>query len=76
MKFGKVASRVGNAMGAHATKITSFVDKLCEIIKTIIPLLAAICHVGQFQFCAAMDDAPTEFQSAVAPEHLDLNSPD
>lgn len=76
MKFGKVASRVGNAMGTHATKITSFVDKFCEIVKTIIPLMAAICHVGQFQFCAATNDAPTEFQSAISPERLDLNTPD
>lgn len=76
MKFGKVASRVGNAMGAHATKITSFIDKFCEIVKTIIPLLAAICHVGQFQFCAATNDAPAEFQDAITPDRLDLNSPD
>lgn len=76
MKFGKVASRVGNAMGAHATKITAFVDKLCEIVKTIIPLLAAICHVGEFQFCAATNNAPNDFNDAITPERLDLNSPD
>lgn len=71
-----MASRVGNVMGAHAAKITTFVEKLCEIVKTIVPLMAAICHVGQFQFCAATNAAPTELQDAILPEQLDLNTPD
>lgn len=76
LKFGKVTSRIGNVMGGHAAKITSFVEKICEIVKTIVPLMAAICHVGQFQFCAATNAAPTELQQAIAPDNLDLNTPD
>lgn len=75
-KFGQVTSRIGNAMGSHATKITSFVDKFCEIVKTIIPLLAAICNVGQFQFCSATNEAPIALQDAMSPAELDLNTPD
>lgn len=56
-------------------KITGFVDKFCEIVKTIIPLLAAICNVGQFQFCAATSDAPTAFNEAIS-ANIDLNTPD
>ncbi|CAH0558760.1 unnamed protein product [Brassicogethes aeneus] len=74
MKFGNMASRVGNAMGSHATKITAAVDKVCEIVKTIIPLLAAVCHVGQFKFCAATSGS--EISDALNPSSLDLNIPD
>ncbi|KAG5879262.1 hypothetical protein JTB14_001707 [Gonioctena quinquepunctata] len=76
MRFGEVASKVGNSMGAHATKISSAVDKVCEIVKTIIPLLAAICHVGQFKFCAATTEAPDQLAAALNPNSLDLNLPD
>ncbi|KAJ8930467.1 hypothetical protein NQ314_016726 [Rhamnusium bicolor] len=76
MKFGQVASRVGNAMGAHATKVTSAVEKICEIVKTIIPLFAAICHVGQFKFCAATTETPDRLSEALSPDNLDLSIPD
>ncbi|XP_063912230.1 uncharacterized protein LOC135129078 [Zophobas morio] len=57
MRFGEVASQVGNSMGAHAAKISSAIDKVCEIVKTIIPLVAAVCHVGEFKFCTATTQA-------------------
>lgn len=76
MKFGQVASNVGNAMGSQATKITSAVDKVCDIVKLIIPLLAAICKVGQFKFCAATTSAPAELSEAMSPSNFDLNIPD
>lgn len=76
LKFGKVASRVGNAMGSRATKITAAVDKVCEFVKTIIPLLAAVCRVGQFKFCAAANEAPQQLTQALSPSSLDLNIPD
>ncbi|XP_023014542.2 uncharacterized protein [Leptinotarsa decemlineata] len=76
LKFGEMASKIGNTMGEHATKITSFIDKLCEIFKTVIPLLAAVCHVGQFKFCAATTDAPAQLGEALNPGSLDLNIPD
>ncbi|KAK9881058.1 hypothetical protein WA026_014403 [Henosepilachna vigintioctopunctata] len=70
MNFGKAASRVGNMMGTHATKITAALDKVCEVIKTLIPLLAAICHVGQFSFCAATNSVPTDLSAAISPSIL------
>ncbi|XP_045468316.1 uncharacterized protein LOC123676462 [Harmonia axyridis] len=70
MNFGKAASKVGNMMGSHATKITSALDKICEIIKTVIPLLAAVCHVGQFGFCAATNEAPSDLSAAISPAML------
>lgn len=76
IKFGEVASRVGNAMGAHATKITSAIDKVCEIVKTVIPLLAAVCHVGQFKFCAATTQAPDQLSEALNPTSLNLDELD
>ncbi|EEZ98088.1 hypothetical protein TcasGA2_TC000501 [Tribolium castaneum] len=76
MKFGEVTSRLGNAMGAHATKITSAIDKVCEIVKTIIPLIAAVCHVGQFKFCAATSEAPGQLAEALNPVSLNLDEPD
>ncbi|XP_018568832.1 uncharacterized protein LOC108909081 [Anoplophora glabripennis] len=73
MKFGQAASNVGNVMGTHATKISSAVDKVCDIVKLIIPLLAAICRVGQFKFCAATTSGPAELSEAMSPSNLDLN---
>ncbi|RZC42520.1 uncharacterized protein BDFB_011904 [Asbolus verrucosus] len=76
MKFGEVASRVGNAMGSHATKITAAIDKICDVIKTIIPFLAAVCHVGQFKFCSSATQAPEQLAEAMAPASLNLDEPD
>jgi hypothetical protein len=76
MRFGEVASRVGNAMGTHATKISGAIDKVCEIVKTVIPLLAAVCHVGQFKFCAATMQAPDQLSDALNPSSLNLDDPD
>lgn len=76
MKFGEVTSRLGNAMGSHATKITSAIDKVCEIVKTIIPLIAAVCHVGQFKFCTATSEAPGQLAEALNPVTLNLDEPD
>ncbi|XP_044756958.1 uncharacterized protein LOC123315360 [Coccinella septempunctata] len=70
INFGKAASRVGNMMGSHATKISIALDKICEVIKTVIPLLAAVCHVGQFGFCAATNDAPADLSAAISPSML------
>ncbi|KAJ3654569.1 hypothetical protein Zmor_013747 [Zophobas morio] len=76
MRFGEVASRVGNSMGAHAAKISSAIDKVCEIVKTVIPLLTAVCHVGQFKFCAATTQAPDQLTEALNPSSLNLDEPD
>lgn len=71
-----MASNIGNAMGKHASKITSALDKICEVIKTIIPVIAAVCHVGQFKFCSAATDGPEQLSLAMNPSSLDLNIPD
>lgn len=76
IKFGEVASKLGNAMGSHATKITAAIDKICEVIKTIIPFIAAVCHVGQFKFCGAATAAPAELNEAMNPVNLDLDMQD
>ncbi|KAJ8966718.1 hypothetical protein NQ317_011764 [Molorchus minor] len=76
IKFGQMASNVGNTMGTHATKITSAIDKICEVVKTVIPLLAAVCHVGQFRFCSAATEAPGQLSEAMSPSNMDLNIPD
>lgn len=65
-----MASKVGNKMGAHATKISAALDKICEIVKTIIPVLAAVCHVGEFSFCAATNG--NEISAALSPDPADL----
>ncbi|ENN78514.1 uncharacterized protein LOC109535967 [Dendroctonus ponderosae] len=76
LRFGQAASKVGNAMGAHANKISAALDKICEVIKTVIPLLAAVCHVGQFGFCSATNEAPIKLVEAMNPAELDLDSLD
>ncbi|XP_030767628.1 uncharacterized protein LOC115891323 [Sitophilus oryzae] len=76
LKFGQVASKIGNAMGAHANKITRALDKICEVFKTVIPLLAAVCHVGQFGFCSATDEAPIRLSEAMNPNDLNLDGLD
>lgn len=70
-----MASKIGNSMGKHATTVTNAIDKVCEIVKTVIPLLAAVCHVGQFKFCTATEEAPINLANALAPG-MDLNIPD
>ncbi|CAG9769238.1 unnamed protein product [Ceutorhynchus assimilis] len=76
LKFGQVASKIGNAMGSHTSKITAALDKICEVIKTVVPLLAAVCHVGEFGFCSATDEAPIRLSEAMNPSTLDLDSLD
>lgn len=63
-------------MGAHANKISAALDKICEVVKTVIPLLAAVCHVGQFGFCSATNEAPINLVEAMNPADLDLDSLD
>lgn len=63
-------------MGSHASKITQAIDKICEVIKTIIPVIAAVCHVGQFKFCTAATEGPGQLSEAMNPSSLDLNLPD
>lgn len=51
-------------------------EKICEVVKTIIPVVAAVCHVGQFKFCGAINEAPQELAQALAPSNIDLNIQD
>ncbi|KAF7278237.1 uncharacterized protein LOC143190286 [Rhynchophorus ferrugineus] len=76
LKFGQVASKIGNVMGSHANKISQALDKICEVVKTVIPLLAAVCHVGDFGFCSATDEAPLRLSEAMNPNDLNLDSLD
>ncbi|XP_066150501.1 uncharacterized protein [Euwallacea fornicatus] len=76
LQFGKMASKIGNSMGGHANKITAALDKICEVVKTVIPLLAAVCHVGEFGFCAATNEAPIKLAEAMNPNNLDLDGLD
>ncbi|CAH1102575.1 unnamed protein product [Psylliodes chrysocephalus] len=77
-KFGEMASKIGNSVGSGTTIITNAIDKVCEVVKTIIPLLTAVCHVGQFKFCAATTGAPEELNQALTSgyKELQLNIPD
>lgn len=63
-------------MGSHANKITAALDKICEVIKTVIPLMAAVCHVGEFGFCAATDEVPIKLSEAMNPNELNLDALD
>lgn len=74
-RFGEMAGRVGNNLGKHASIVTNAVDKVCEVVKTVIPLLAAVCRVGKFKFCSATEEAPIELENALNPS-IDLNMPD
>lgn len=73
VRFGEVASKVGNTLGKHASIVTNAIEKVCEVVKTVIPLLSAVCHVGQFKFCAATEQAPDQLFNAMKPESLDLD---
>ncbi|VEN45637.1 unnamed protein product [Callosobruchus maculatus] len=74
LRFGEVASNIGNSLGGHAAKITSAIDKICEVVKTVIPVIAAVCHVGQFKFCAGTTEGPEQLAQAI--NGVDLNIPD
>ncbi|KAK4881490.1 hypothetical protein RN001_004809 [Aquatica leii] len=76
MRFGNVFSSIGNKLGGFTGRVTTALDKLCEVIKTIIPVVAAVCHVGQFQFCGSVMDAPNELANALAPSSIDLSIQD
>lgn len=76
IKFGKVASNVGNTLGRHSIKVTSAIEKICEIIKTIVPVISAICGVGQFQFCSATTGVSDDLNNALHPNPSDLNIQD
>ncbi|GJQ74226.1 hypothetical protein Trydic_g19133 [Trypoxylus dichotomus] len=76
LKFGKVASNIGNTLGRHSIKVTSAIEKICEIIKTIVPVISAICGVGQFQFCSATNGVSDDLNQAIQPDPNDLNIPD
>ncbi|CAG9856478.1 unnamed protein product [Phyllotreta striolata] len=72
-KFGEMASKIGNSVGSGASIITNAIDKVCEVVKTVIPLLTAVCHVGQFKFCAATTGAPEGIKRAVNSGYDELN---
>nr|CAH7714347.1 unnamed protein product [Callosobruchus chinensis] len=74
LRFGEVASNIGNSLGGHASKITTAIDKICEVVKTVIPVIAAVCHVGQFKFCAGTTEGPEQLAQAI--NGVDLNIPD
>ncbi|KRT83790.1 hypothetical protein AMK59_4135, partial [Oryctes borbonicus] len=76
LKFGRVASNVGNTLGRHSIKVTNAIEKICEIIKTIVPVISAICGVGQFQFCSATNGVSDDLNKAIRPNPNDLNIPD
>ncbi|KAF5298242.1 hypothetical protein FQR65_LT09753 [Abscondita terminalis] len=76
MRFGNMFGTIGNKLGGFTGKVTNALDKLCQVIKTIIPVVAAVCHVGQFQFCGSVVDAPGELASALAPNNIDLSIQD
>lgn len=52
IRAGEAASRVGSGLGGYAVRLTNAVDRICKIIKKIIPIVGAVCTVGQFKFCA------------------------
>ncbi|XP_018327516.1 uncharacterized protein LOC108738550 [Agrilus planipennis] len=72
MKFGEVSTKIGNSLGGTASKLTGALDKICQVIKTVIPVIAAVCHVGKFQFCSAATEGPQELANAIAPNNFDL----
>lgn len=76
IKFGKVASTVGNSLGRHSVKVTSAIEKICEIIKTIVPVISAICGVGQFEFCSSTNGVSDDLNVALKPNPNDLDIPD
>ncbi|XP_022919587.1 uncharacterized protein [Onthophagus taurus] len=76
LKFGQVASNIGTTLGKHSVKVTSAIEKICEIIKTIIPVISAVCGVGQFKFCAATEGVSGDFENAMHPNPGDLNIQD
>lgn len=39
-------------MGHAGFQLSSTAEKICDLVKKILPIIAAICHVGQFKFCA------------------------
>lgn len=59
-RLGGVAGDVGNAVGRASISISTTAEKICDLVKKIIPILAAICHVGQFKFCASTGLTPDE----------------
>lgn len=76
MKFGELTGAVGNKLGGFTGRLAKALDKVCEVVKTIIPVVAAVCHVGQFEFCGSLNEAPQELVAALAPENLDLSALD
>lgn len=76
LRFGEMTSTVGNKLGAFSSRLARALDKICEVVKTIIPVIAAVCHVGQFEFCGPINEAPQELAEALAPNNLDLSIPD
>ncbi|KAB0802287.1 hypothetical protein PPYR_04473 [Photinus pyralis] len=75
-KLGNMFGSIGNGLGGFTKRITGTLDKFCELVKTIIPVVAAVCHVGQFQFCGSVADAPKELAEALSPINIDLSIPD
>lgn len=64
MRAGEAASSVGSKMGGFAVKLTNAVDRICGIIKKVIPIVGAVCTVGQFQFCALDNVTGGDFPGA------------
>lgn len=71
-----MASNVGNSLGSGTTKLNSMIEKLCQIMKMIMPVVSAVCQVGQFKFCAAAQGAPEEFVPAMTQKNINFDAVD
>ncbi|KAF5305592.1 hypothetical protein FQA39_LY01683 [Lamprigera yunnana] len=76
LRVGGLFGSIGNKLGGFTSRVTNALDKLCDVIKTIIPVVAAVCHVGHFQFCGSVMDAPNELAEALAPNTINLSVQD
>ncbi|XP_017780511.1 PREDICTED: uncharacterized protein LOC108565514 isoform X2 [Nicrophorus vespilloides] len=75
INFGEIASKVGGKLGSAGMKVTGYIESLCKMLKAIVPIVATVCHVKQFQFCAS-SDASLDLTNAIQAKDINLNIPD
>lgn len=70
-----MASSTTNAVGNGTLKLNRWIERICEVMKMIMPVVAAVCQAGQFKFCPS-PDAAGELPPAISQRSIDFDAVD
>lgn len=70
-----MASSTTNAIGTGTLKLNNWIEKICEVMKMVMPVVAAVCQAGQFKFCPSPDGSG-ELSQSISQKSIDFDAVD